>query len=193
MGGGLGGEKGGRTAPKSRIRHLEKRSLGSGGFAASFGYAAKQAAVKVPANSRIYWSGIQEGLSACAGATYLDFHDCAIFALSAVCQPENCEACVEALQAEALKITREGAREPEVQRVRNKRRTGLAVEGEAPYHRFVQLVDDIDYHGAPRTVEERLGAVDAVTPQTLGEYLEAFPITEKGLFVSVGPRNWPEL
>ncbi len=144
-------------------------------------------------NSRIYWSVIQEGLSACAGATYLDFHDCAIFALSAVCQPENCEACVEALEAEALKITREGAREPEVQRVRNKRRTGLAVEGEAPYHRFVQLVDDIDYHGAPRTVEERLAAVDAITPQTLGEYLEAFPITDKGMFVSVGPRNWPIL
>ena len=55
------------------------------------------------------------------------------------------------------------------------------------------MVDDIDYHGAPRTVEERLGSVDAVTPQTLGEYLEAFPITEKSMFVSVGPRNWPEV
>lgn len=143
-------------------------------------------------NSRIYWNVIQEGLSACSGATYLDFHDCAIFAVSAVCQPENCEKCVEALKAEALRITRQHVRQDEVQRVRNKRRTSLAVEAEAPYHRFMQIVDDIDYYGAPRTVEQRLAAVDAVSANSIADCIQEFPIVGNGLFVSVGPRDWPE-
>ena len=150
------------------------------------------AAILGGVNSRIYWNVIQEGLSPSAGATYMDFHDCGLLALSAVCEPDNCAPCAKALQAEALAITRDGALEKEVQRVRNKRRTSLAVEGEAPYYRLMQLMDDIDYHGGPRTIEERLAAVDAVTTDSIARCLKQFPVTGNGYFVSVGPRDWPE-
>jgi predicted Zn-dependent peptidase len=151
------------------------------------------AAILGGSNSRIYWNVIQEGLSASAGATFMDFHDCGLMALSAVCEPANCEACTEALQAEAENITQNGVLEKEVQRVRNKRRTGLAVEAEAPYYRLIQLMDDIDYYGGPRTIEQRLAAVDAVSAESIARCLEEFPITGHGYFVSVGPRDWPEL
>ncbi|UCG32757.1 MAG: insulinase family protein [Phycisphaerales bacterium] len=151
------------------------------------------AAILGGSNSRIYWNVMQEGLSASAGATHLDFHDCGLLAISAICEPANCESCTEALQAEAENITQNGVLEKEVQRVRNKRRTSLAVEAEAPYYRLMQLMDDIDYHGGPRTIEQRLAAVDAVTTESIARCLEKFPITERGYFVSVGPRDWPEL
>jgi predicted Zn-dependent peptidase len=144
-------------------------------------------------NSRIYWNVMQEGLSPSAGATYMDFHDCGLMAISAICEPENCDKCAEALQAEALAITKGGTEAKEVQRVRNKRRTSLAVESEAPYYRLMQLMDDIDYHGGPRTIEERLAAVDAVTTDSIARCLEEFPITDHGYFVSVGPRDWPNI
>jgi len=151
------------------------------------------AAILGGVNSRIYWNVIQEGLSPSAGATYLDFHDCGLFGISAICEAENCEKCVQALQAEALALTRDGVQDKEVQRVRNKRRTSLAVESEAPYYRLMQLMDDIDYHGGPRTIEQRLAAVDAVTTDSIACYLERFPITGNGYLVSVGPRDWPEV
>ena len=151
------------------------------------------AAILGGTNSRIYWNVIQEGLSPSAGATYMDFHDCGLLALSAVCEPENCERCAEALQSEARALTAGGAQEKEVQRVRNKRRTGLAVESEAPYYRLMQLMDDIDYHGGPRTIEQRLAAVDAVTTESIARCLEEFPIAGEGYFVSVGPRDWPAI
>jgi predicted Zn-dependent peptidase len=54
-------------------------------------------------------------------------------------------------------------------------------------------MDDIDYRGAPRTVEERLAAVDAVSVESIAACLERYPITDGGYFVSVGPRDWPAL
>jgi predicted Zn-dependent peptidase len=80
----------------------------------------------------------------------------------------------------------------EVQRVKNKRRTSLAVESEAPYHRLTQLMDDMEYRGAPRTVEQMLSEVDAVTADTVCEYLQTCPIDVDGHLASVGPRSWPQ-
>ena len=79
----------------------------------------------------------------------------------------------------------------EVERVKNKRRTSLAVEAEAPYYRLTQLMDDMEDHGAPRTIEETLAEVDAVSADTIHDYLQACPINIPGHLTSVGPRNWP--
>ncbi len=38
--------------------------------------------------------------------------------------------------------------------------TYLAVEAEAPYSRLTQLMDDLECHGAPRTIEETLADVE---------------------------------
>ncbi len=97
------------------------------------------------------------------------------------------------MQTEARRICTTKVDGHEVQRVKNKRRTSLAVEAEAPYHRLLQIMDDVDVRGAPRTIEQRLAAVDAVTVESIAEYFQRYPIDGDGFFISVGPRDWPPL
>jgi len=142
-------------------------------------------------NSRIFWNIVQAGLSPRAGAWRVAYEDCGLTILSGLCDPANCEKLAEALRKEARELIAQGPEPHEVQRVKNKRRTSLAVEAEAPYYRLVQIMDDVDTYGQPRSVEQRLAEVDAVTGQSVVDYLEAFPITDPGFLVSVGPREWP--
>lgn len=152
-----------------------------------------QAAVSILGgnNSRFFWNIVQTGLSPRAGAFRMDLSDCALTILSGQTDPDRVEKLVDAMREEARALRRQKVSEIEVQRVKNKRRTSLAVEAESPYHRLVQIMDDVDYRGAPRTVEQRLAAVDAVTVDTIAEYLERYPLDRHEYLISVGPRDWP--
>jgi predicted Zn-dependent peptidase len=151
------------------------------------------AAILGGGNSRFYWNIMQTGLSPRAGAWRLDYVDTGLLILTAQCDPANAERLVEAMRREAATLCREPVEQREIDRVRNRRRTSLAVEGESPYYRLVQVVDDVDDRGQPRTVEERLAAAQAVDHETIRAYFERYPIDGPGLLVSVGPRAWPEL
>ncbi len=142
-------------------------------------------------NSRVFWNVVQEGVSPRAGVYRMDYADCGLMILYGLCEPENCEKLAEALQREAAAMTTDGVQAHEVQRVRNRRRTSLAVEAEAPYYRLVQIMHDVDIHGRPRSVAERLERVDEVTVESIGALLSRFPITGDGYVISVGPRDWP--
>ncbi len=142
-------------------------------------------------NSRFFWNIMQAGLSPRAGAFHYDWEDSGLMILWGMCEPKNAEALLEAIQEESKRICTEPVEEHEVARVKNKRRTGLAVEAEAPYHRLTQIMDDVDYRGAPRTVEQRLAEVDAISPKTLLDYFGQYPIDGEGCLISVGPREWP--
>ncbi len=142
-------------------------------------------------NSRFYWNVVQTGLSPQAAAWRLDYADSGLLILSGQCEPKNAEELVEAMRREAATMCRQPVEQREIDRVKNRRRTSLAVEGESPYHRLVQVMDDVDYRGQPRTVEERLAAVERVSHASIREYLDRFPIDGAGHLVSVGPRDWP--
>jgi len=141
-------------------------------------------------NSRFYWNIVQEGVAPHAGVWRVDYAECGLMMLSGQCEPDCCDALAEAMQEQARKISTANVLDKEVQRVKNRRRTTLALESEAPYYRLGQLLDDIDYRQRPRTVQERLADVDAITPQSIADYLEQYPITKGGHFISVGPRDW---
>jgi predicted Zn-dependent peptidase len=143
-------------------------------------------------NSRFYWNIVQTGLSPRAGAWRVDYADTGLLILSGQGEPENAERLLEAMRREAAAISRGPVEPREIDRVKNRRRTLLAVEGESPYYRLVQIMDDVDYRGQPRTVEERLAAVEQVTTDSIREYFERYPIDGEGCLVSVGPRAWPE-
>lgn len=143
-------------------------------------------------NSRFFWNIVQAGLSPQAGAFRMDLADCGLTILSGQTDPDGVDKLVEAMRHEASEISRSRVSDREVQRVKNKRRTSLAVEGESPYHRIVQIMDDVDYRGTPRTVDERLAAVDAVSAGSIAEFLERYPIDRGGHVMSVGPRDWSE-
>lgn len=142
-------------------------------------------------NSRFFWRIVQAGVAPVAAALRIDYCDCGVMLLYGFCEPPNCERLVDAIRREIDAMTVDGVREEELQRVKNRRRTALAGEAEAPYHRLMQLAHDIDMFGRPRTVEERLAAVDAVTIDRIRDYLQYWPLNQKSFLVSVGPRAWP--
>ena len=143
-------------------------------------------------NSRIYWNIVQTGLSSRAGAWRLEYEDCALLILYGVTEPDDAGKLADALRAEAAAIMRGPILDREIQRVRNKLRTGLAIEGELPYHRLVQVMDDVDYRGRPQTVEQRLASVEAIDARAIAACFERYPIDRDGYLISVGPRRWPE-
>jgi hypothetical protein len=67
----------------------------------------------------------------------------------------------------------------------------LALEGESPRTRLMQLIDDIETFGRPRTPEERQAAIEAVSSESIAAHLSAHRITGDGLLLSIGPRDWP--
>jgi len=142
-------------------------------------------------NSRFFWNIVQTGLSPRASAFHYEFSDSGLMLLYGSCQPENCKKLHDAMREEARRINDDGVEEHEVQRVRNRRRTSLAIEAEVPYHRLTQLMDDMQYLGQPRTVEQMLSEVDQITVDSVQKYMEKFPLSAAGHLVSVGPRDWP--
>ena len=143
-------------------------------------------------NSRFFWNIVQKGIAPRAGAFHLDYADCGVMILYGTGQPENVEQLTEAIRTEAKRISDDGPDEEEVTRVKNKRRTGLAVDCEMPYHRLTHLMDDMQYRGAPRTVEQMLADVDKITVDSIRDYFVEFPVSGGGHLTSVGPRQWPE-
>jgi predicted Zn-dependent peptidase len=140
-------------------------------------------------NSRCYWNIVQKGICTEAGAAWLSYRDCGYLALFADGEPERREEMLAALRAQAAEVTAGGFREEEVQRVKNQRRTHLALEAENPRTRVMQLADDLEIRGCPQTTEARLAAVEAVTPVSIADYLARYPITGDGLLLSCGPEE----
>src|SRR5207253_2317644 len=99
-----------------------------------------------------------------------------VLCMFALCEPENAEQCVEAMRREAAQLSAGGAAEKEIARVKNLRRTSLAVESEAPFYRLGQIADDLEYFGRPRSAGERISAVERISTATIAQYFERFPI-----------------
>jgi predicted Zn-dependent peptidase len=142
-------------------------------------------------NSRCYWNIVQKGICTEAGVVWIAYENCGVLAFYADGEPERCEEMLAALRAQIREVSGQGVRPDEVQRVKNQRRTHLALEAESPRTRVMQLVDDLETHGQPRTPEARLAAVEAVSVQSIARYLARFPIAGDGLLLSCGPREWP--
>lgn len=142
-------------------------------------------------NSRCYWNIVQKGICTSAGAAWLGYQDCGMLALFADGEPERCEEMRTALKEQARLAMADGFPDTEVQRVKNRRRTQLALEAESPRTRLMQILDDVEVHGGPRTPDSRLAAVDAVSTKSIADYLKRYPITGEGMLLSVGPRDWP--
>ncbi len=143
-------------------------------------------------NSRFFWNIIQKGISARAGVWGVTYADCGFQLLYGFGEPEKIDTLAAAIRAEAEKLQSGGVKPEELRRFQNRRRTSLAVDGEAAYNRLMQIMDDIDYHDRARTLDDRLREVESLTPEGLGAYLQQYPIAGEGYFVSVGPRNWPQ-
>ncbi|MFH1745902.1 MAG: pitrilysin family protein [Planctomycetota bacterium] len=142
-------------------------------------------------NSRCFWNIVQQGICTSAGAVWLAYQDCGVLALFADGEPERCEEMIAALREQVSLVYREGFTAEEVQRVKNRRRTHLALESESPRTRMMQLIDDYETRGHVRTVDARLAAAEAVSQKSIMDYLHRHPINTDGTLLSCGPRDWP--
>jgi predicted Zn-dependent peptidase len=140
-------------------------------------------------NSRCFWNIVQKGICTSAGAVWLSYSDHGVMALYADGEPHRCEEMLAALREQARQVSADGFRPDEVQRVKNRRRTQLALEAENPRTRLMQIMDDLEVHGRVRTTEDRLAAVEAVSEPTIADYLHRYPIDGEGMLVSIGPRD----
>ena len=155
--------------------------------------AATAAAILGGENSRFFWNIVQKGMAPRAGAYHMDYTDCGAMILYATCQPENAERLVDAMRVEASDICKNDVSQKEIERVKNRHLTSLAIETEVPYHRLMHLMDDMEYHGEPRTVDQMLAEINAVSAESIHSYFAAYPIKDGGHLTSVGPRRWPEV
>jgi predicted Zn-dependent peptidase len=181
---------------KRQLEQFKQQSLVVVYPSVPHGHAASEsieafAALFGGSNSRCYWNIVQKGICSEAGGLWLGYQDCGLLALYAGGEPERCQEMVDALRHQVREVYDGGVDPDDVQRVRNRRRTQLALEGESPRTRLMQLMDDLATHGYVRTLEARLAAVEAVSVKTIMDYLERFPISGDGLLLSVGPRDWP--
>ena len=142
-------------------------------------------------NSRCYWNIVQKGICQQAGAVWLAYGDYGVLALYADGEPEQCDEMLAALREQAYEVSRNGFTRVEVQRVRNRRRTQVALEGENPRTRLMQMIDDFETKDHVRTMDARLAAVEAISEKTITNYLHRHPIDTDGLLLSCGPRDWP--
>jgi len=152
--------------------------------------AAAVATILGDENSRFYWNIIQKGIAPRAGVYHMEYTDCGALMLYGTSQPERVEQLAKAMEDEANRLSEDGVAPHELDRVKNKRRTSLAVECEAPYHRLTQLMDDMEYFGEPRSVERMLADVDRVSFDTVRQYLDEYPINVGGHVTIAGPRDW---
>jgi predicted Zn-dependent peptidase len=143
-------------------------------------------------NSRFYWNIIQTGIAPHISAGRLEYCDAGMMMVFGFCEPAKTQVLYDAMRREIADFTEKGVTADEVERVKNRTRTGLATEAEAPYYRLMQLAGDLSSLDRPRDVTERLQAIESVTPEMIKRYLREWPMTGEGWLTSLGPLNWPE-
>lgn len=140
-------------------------------------------------NSRCYWNIVQKGICPQAGAAWVSYQDCGLMVLHASGEPGRVAEMLAALRAQAQIVAQDGFRADEVQRVKNRRRTQLALEAESPKTRLMQLMSDIECYGYPKSAQASLAEVEAVSGASIAAYLRRYPITQGGTLLSCGPRD----
>lgn len=100
-------------------------------------------------------------------------------------QPERAQECIEVLLAELVRI-REGVTAQELEQARIGLLSALVMQGESTGARAGAIASDIFQVGRPRTLAEIRARIDAVTLESLNDYLAAQP-TPTFTVLTLGP------
>ena len=137
-------------------------------------------------NSRLYWALRHTGLAEDAGGGYWGFTDTGLMSVSAACDPDKAETVADILRSETMKL-KNGIKEEELQRVKNRARTTLVFSAETPFSRFRQLMHQWMNRRELLTAEDMLARLNSVTRDDLYALLEEFPFDSEGVTVELGP------
>lgn len=137
-------------------------------------------------NSQLFWSVVQQGLADEASADYYGFSDAGLFYLYVSVDPENAGRVLDIVNEE-LAALKNGVDPEALARVRIKAATSLGCSGENGLHRFSQIVGDLSTGTPLKTIDEQVADIEAVTPERVAEYLEAYPVDVEPTLVALGP------
>ena len=137
-------------------------------------------------NSRLYWALRHTGLAEEAAAGYWGFSDAGVMAAQAACDPAKARKVLDILKREAAGL-KDGIREEELQRAKNRARTFLVFNAETPFDRFRQLMQQWAVRRELLTAEELLARVEQVTLDDLNDLLKQYPLEGEHVRVTLGP------
>jgi predicted Zn-dependent peptidase len=137
-------------------------------------------------NSKLYWSVIQEGLADEASAEYIGFSDAGLFHVYASVDPQNAARVLDIIRHEMADL-KNGIDADALERAKTKLATGLICSGENGLSRFSQIVGNLGTTTPLKTLKEERAEIDAVTPESITNYLEAYPLDLDPALVALGP------
>ncbi len=137
-------------------------------------------------NSRFFWSIVQKGLADEASTGYYGFSDIGLFYIYASVDPANVPQVLDVIRAELADL-RNGVDAEALARARTKLATALVCAGENGLQRFSQIVGDLSTNTPLKTLEEQMAEIDAVTPDRISEFVQAYPLDAGHSMVALGP------
>lgn len=127
--------------------------------------------------SRLYWSLIDPGHVESAGCG-LDAKEAAgAYYTSFSCEPERAEENLKVVRHVLEEVQRDGVTEAEIQQARTKIQSHLVRASERSSRRMFDLGAAWTYLGKFRSLDDELNDYDAVTPATIRELLDRYPLT----------------
>jgi predicted Zn-dependent peptidase len=136
--------------------------------------------------SRLYWALVDPGLADSADTSFHDYEGAGAFYTSFSCEPGQVQENLEIVAALLRDAQRDAISADELNQAKNKIGSRIVRGGERPMGRMQAIGMAWTYLHQYRTVDDELSAFDAVTPDTIRELLDRYPL-DGSTTLALGP------
>ncbi|WP_027876950.1 M16 family metallopeptidase [Meiothermus cerbereus] len=137
-------------------------------------------------NSRLHWALSDKGLVESVGAGIDEADQAGVYYIFAQTDPAHEETVKAVLREELERLEREGVRQEELERAKNKLATALVFAGETPMQRLMSVGINYIYNQSYEPLSEVARKVEAVTLADVNGLLESRPFSQS-FFYSLVP------
>ncbi len=137
-------------------------------------------------NSRLHWALSDKGLVESVGAGIDEADRAGVYYIFAQTDPAHEETVKAVLHEELKRLEREGVRQEELERAKNKLATALVFAGETPMQRLMSVGINYIYNQSYEPLSEVARKVEAVTLADVNGLLESRPFSQS-FFYSLVP------
>ena len=141
-------------------------------------------------NSRLFWSIIQKGLADEASADYYGFSDSGLFYIYLSVDPTNAGQVMDIVRNELSDLSKTIDSDA-LERAKTKAATSMVCSGQHGLHRFSQIVGDLSTDTPLKSLDDQLAEIDSVSADSIGSYLEKYPVTSDPALIALGPLSEP--
>lgn len=144
--------------------------------------------VGASSSSRLYWEFIEPGRVDSISLGYEGFEDAGIFVTVMSCSPELLVDNLQRLRKLYANLEQYGVTEAELQRMKNKLTSALALAAERPVARLFPIGSERLTTGRYRSLKDDLAMLENLTLQQLNAVAEKYPLTCNATEI-VGPEK----